>query len=150
MTDFQRFKAYCKKIAIIGAIALGIGVVLGVLALLLDFGWLFIVAAIPTLFGIVALPISVWFRVEHKDAFCKCGHQYDFNSEVGYEEIDNYVTSDGTKRYRRIEFECRCGVCGESKTFTKKFVDAQIEKSGKITQKNVKKDIKNLFVFSYK
>ena len=140
MTDFQKFKNKNRIGIIVGAVLLAVGLVV----CLLGGGILGIVLA---LFGALALYGTLWTLFEHRNTFCVCGHRFDYETEVAYEEVDKYITPDRKKEITRIEFECSCGECGEEKTFVKKFTSASIDKNGREVRTNVSREIKKLFVY---
>ena len=142
MTDFQRFKAYCKKFAIIGA-AIGVASIV-----MLLFGMLLL----PALLGFAAIVLligSLMFYRSGKKTFCKCGHHYDYETEVAWSQLDSYVSNDSQQRLSRIEFECYCGQCGEKSSFIEKFQTASVDKNGNVRYTNIKESAKKFFVFKY-
>ena len=145
MTDFQKFKKSVKLGLIAGGVSFGVSLVSFLLSLILPF--MALVGILGLVVAVILVPCEIWIYFGHKKTFCQCGHRYDFESEVSYSEIETYITPDRKKMITRIEFECSCGLCGEERTFIKKYTAASIDDKGKETHTNVAREIEKMFKY---
>ena len=142
MTDFQKFKR-THLISIL--ICVGLFVVALVAFMFVPApGWVGVVEIAIGLFAIVGVVMLPYDFLRHRVIFCKdCGHKFDYEKEVGYDQRDEVVYNK--KRVATVDFECRCSKCGAAREFSRKFTTAYIDDKGKVHYYNLRKEIKNLF-----
>lgn len=74
----------------------------------------------------------------------KCKTAYNFDSDVTYTVFKQRVPDrNGTNV--RVQFNCKCGNCGEEATFIREFPDQRVQPDGKVASINYEEAIKEYF-----
>ena len=130
------------KLLIIVLIALAVGIALVVigksneLTLMSVLGGMIALAAVITFFG---------GRAEINRSFCKkCGTQYDYGSDISWEETGR--EQEEKRVVATVDITCTCPNCGKERTFTKKFTVAYYSKEKGWKYRNLETMVRACFL----
>ena len=114
--------------------------------------WLGAIAEICVLFAVFPDVVR-----ERKEKFCSsCKQQYDFDNDVAYTTISTESKRLNPKRdphkrqiktiiSSKIKFDCTCGNCGQSKSYTKKMPSTYFYDDGTFEDINLREEIENRY-----
>ncbi len=98
---------------------------------------------------IIGVPVAlIHEKIEKYQKTCsKCKTPYDFNTDIEYHSVGGQYSSDqnSTTYKERVEFNCICHNCGETKTYTKQFVAGRVSNNGRIDKTDVNIQIQKFF-----
>ena len=143
--DKKAYKKAKNKLRRDKLILLIIMVVLCIITVRTELPFLYIVSIIAF--------FSFWwiisgFEKALKRSFCpKCHAHYDYEEDIGWQVVDETVSSyeTGANKKANVEFICSCPNCGHEKTFTKKFTVATVTSSGNVKHFDIRTLAKKYF-----